>query len=33
MGVAGARPMEALEAHFGLDQYTPEAVEAAPAEA
>ena len=24
MGVAGARPMEALEAHFGLDQYTPE---------
>jgi thioredoxin 1 len=24
MGVAGARPMEALEAHFGLDQYAPE---------
>ena len=25
MGVAGARPMEALEAHFGLAQYAPEA--------
>ena len=24
MGVAGARPMEALEAHFGLEQYTPD---------
>ena len=25
MGVAGARPMEALEAHFGLAQYASEA--------
>ena len=33
MGVAGARPMEALEAHFGLAQYAPEATEAASAEA
>src|SRR5258707_9127994 len=24
LGVAGARPMEALEAHFGLAQYAPE---------
>jgi thioredoxin 1 len=30
MGVAGARPMEALEAHFGLAQYAP-ATQAAPA--
>jgi thioredoxin 1 len=29
LGVAGARPMEALEAHFGLAQYAPEAGEAA----
>jgi thioredoxin 1 len=28
MGVAGARPMEALEAHFGLAQYAPDATEA-----
>jgi thioredoxin 1 len=28
MGVAGARPMEALEAHFGLAQYAPEATSA-----
>ena len=27
MGVAGARQMEALEAHFGLAQYAPEAGE------
>jgi len=27
MGVAGARPMEALEAHFGLAQYAVEAGE------
>ena len=35
LGVAGARPMEALEAHFGLAQYAPEAQEAtsAPTEA
>ncbi len=31
LGVAGARPMEALEAHFGLAQYAPEAPEAASA--
>ena len=24
LGVAGARPLEALEAHFGLAQYAPE---------
>ena len=29
LGVAGARPMEALEAHFGLEQYAPEAADAA----
>jgi hypothetical protein len=29
MGVAGARPMEALEAHFGLAQYATEAGETA----
>jgi hypothetical protein len=28
MGVAGARPMEALEAHFGLAQYAPTSAEA-----
>ena len=28
MGVAGARPMEALEAHFGLAQYATDASEA-----
>jgi len=35
LGVAGARPMEALEAHFGLAQYAPEEQEAtsAPTEA
>jgi thioredoxin 1 len=33
MGVAGARPMEALEAHFGLDQYAPETEATTPAEA
>ena len=33
MGVAGARPMEALEAHFGLAQYVTETAEAAPTEA
>ena len=33
MGVAGARPMEALEAHFGLAQYATETAEAAPTEA
>ncbi len=34
MGVAGARPMEALEAQFGLQQFTPAAnTEAAPTEA
>ena len=33
MGVAGARPMEALEAHFGLAQYQTDASEAAATEA
>ena len=35
MGVAGARPMEALEAQFGLAQYAADAapVESAPTEA
>ena len=33
MGVAGARPMEALEAHFGLAQYTPGATPATEAAA
>jgi len=33
MGVAGARPMEALEAQFGLAQYTPKPAETTPAEA
>ena len=33
MGVAGARPMEALEAHFGLAQYAADATEATPTEA
>ena len=33
LGVAGARPMEALEAHFGLAQYVPEAQESTPATA
>jgi thioredoxin 1 len=33
LGVAGARPMEALEAHFGLAQYAADAAEAAPTEA
>jgi thioredoxin 1 len=33
MGMAGARPMEALEAHFGLAQYAPEATESATADA
>ncbi|HET7031450.1 MAG TPA: thioredoxin [Candidatus Limnocylindrales bacterium] len=31
MGVAGARPMEALEAHFGLAQYATEATTSAEA--
>ena len=31
LGVAGARPMEALEAHFGLAKYATEASEAATA--
>jgi hypothetical protein len=29
MGVAGARPMEALEAHFGLAQYATDGADAA----
>ena len=33
MGVAGARPMEALEAQFGLAQYAPKPAETTPAEA
>jgi thioredoxin 1 len=33
LGVAGARPMEALEAHFGLAQYVPESQESTPAAA
>ena len=33
MGVAGARPMEALEAQFGLAQYAPAAAESASTEA
>jgi len=32
MGVAGARPMEALEAHFGLAQYAADASETAATE-
>jgi thioredoxin 1 len=31
MGVAGFKPLEQLEVHFGLAQYAPEALEAAPA--
>ena len=33
MGVAGARPMEALEAHFGLAQYATDASDNASTEA
>ena len=33
MGVAGARPMEALEAHFGLAQYATDASAATATEA
>jgi thioredoxin 1 len=33
LGVAGARPMEALEAHFGLAQYATDGAEAAATEA
>jgi thioredoxin 1 len=33
MGVAGARPMEALEAQFGLAQYAPKPAETTSAEA
>ena len=33
LGVAGARPMEALEAQFGLQQYAPKPAEAASTDA